>query len=262
MVRQASYRLQLPPSPHTQPDPSDPDDTLSTVTGQYNDKLTPTKPNSHPIGLLTPPDTVHVDRTAYDYLTEELRMKETSLAQAQEDLEREREDARIKLRYQDEIHTRVLEEKDADRKANEERIVDLEKRLASLQEHLYELTSERVLLDEQNARDRARILELEHQISVLRTEYHGTFTNLTAANNTITALQEELEARRATVGGLRATIDDLTRQYMVLEDKNKAQNEVIAKRKKHSLDLVNALTQSLTDIDLPFVCFKIANPME
>lgn len=202
-----------------------------------------------------------MDRMAYDHLTEELRTKETSLAQAQEDLVKERNNVRIRLIEQDDVHTRVLEDKDAEVKANKERVANLEKRLASLQEKSDELTSKKQLLDEQNAHDHERVRELENQISVLRTEYNETFTNLTAANNMIQALQTELEAQRVTVSKLRATIEDLTHQRKVLEDKNKAQSDVIARRKKHSLDLVNTLTQSLTDIDLPFVRFDMANLM-
>lgn len=229
--------------------------------GRYNDRLTPTKPNSHPIGLLTPPTTIHVDRTAYDHLTEELRTKETSLAQAQEDLIKERDEARIKLIDRDKVYTRALEDKDAEVKANKGRIINLEKTLASLQEEFDELMSKKQLLDKQNVHDRERVRELENQISVLRTEYNETFTNLTTANNMIPALQTELEAQHVTVSRLRATIEDLTHQCKVLEDKNKAQSEVIARRKKHSLDLINALTQSLTDIDVPSVRSDIANLM-
>ena len=257
VVRQASYTLQLPPSPCTQLDTFDPDDAVTTVTGGYDDRLTPTKPSGHPTGLPTPPDTVHVDRTAYDHLTEKLKTKETSLARAQEDLAREREGACIKLREQDETHTRALEEKDAEAKTNKKCIVDLEKRLASLQDEFDELMSEKQLLDNRNAHDRARILELETQIVVLQSKYDETFTNLTTTNNRISAMQEDSDAQHATVIELQATVDNLTRKCEALEDKNKMQSEVIAKRKKYSLGLVNALTQSLTDIDLPVVRFDM-----
>ena len=246
----------LPPSPHTQFDTSDPDDVTTTVIARYDSKLTPTKPSCHPTGILTPPDTLHVDRIAYNHLTEELNTKKTGLAQAQEDLAKEREDARIKLREQGELHTRALEDKDAEVKANNERIATLEERLASLQEKFDEIKYQNQLLDGQSTHDCARILELEGQMSVLRAEYNEIFTNLTTANTTIPALHEELDTQRATVAKLRATIDDLTHQCQVLEDKNKSQSEVIARRKKHSLDLVNMLTQSLTNIDLPLVRFN------
>lgn len=253
-VKQSSYKLQLPPSPHTQPDASNPNDTVTAVVGSRHDsKVTPTKPSRHPTGLLTPPDTLHVDRTAYNHLTEELKTKETDLEQAQKDLAKEREDTRIKLREQDEIHLRALEDKIAEIKANEERIVNLEERLAELHDKFDEMRCQKQLLEGQNTHDSARILELEEQTSALQAEYNQIFTNLTAANNTIQALHEELDAQRATIAKLRATIDDLTRQYQVLEGKNKAQGEVIARRKKHSLDLVHALAQSLADGDLPFV---------
>ena len=247
---------QLAPSSRTQLDTSDPDDAVSTLSG-YNDRLTPTKPSGRPTGLLTPPDTVHVDRTQYDHLTEELRTKETSLARVQGDLAREREDACIKLKEQGEINARVLEEKEAEVKTNKKCIVGLEMRLASLQEKFDELISQKLLLDNQGTHDRARILELESQILVLQTKYNETFTNLTTRNNRISAMQEDLGAQCTTVTELRATVDGLTRQCEALEDKNKVQSEVIAKRKKHSLDLVNALARSLTDIDLPVVRFNI-----
>jgi chromosome segregation ATPase len=142
---------------------------------------------------------------------------------------------------------------------NKGRVIALEETLASLQERVDELMSERELLDGQNVHDRTRVFELEKQMLLLQTKYNETFTNLAAANNTILVLQDELEAQRAAVAQLQATIEDLTRQYTVLEDKNKSQAEVIARRKKHSLDLVYTLAQSLTDIDLPFVRFNKAN---
>ena len=230
--------------------------------GQHDGKLTPTKPGRHPTGLLTPPDTLHVDRTAYNHLTEELRSKETNLEQAQQDLANERENARIKLREQDEVHMQALEDKNAEIKTAEERIVNLEERLASLHEKFDEMRCQKQLLDGQNTHDRARLLELEEQISVLRTEYNEIFNNLTTANNMVSTLHEELDAQRATVAKLRATIDELTHQYELAEDKNKTQNEVIARRKKHSLDLVHALAQSLADDDLHFVCFNMAGLMK
>lgn len=257
VARQASYRLPLPPSPRTQLDTSDPDDAVTNVMSGYNDRLTPTKPISHPTGLFTPPSTIHVDRTVYDHLTKELKTNEANLARAQEDLAQEREDAYIKLREQDEINTRALEEKDAEVKTNKKCIVDLEKRLASLQEEFDKLMSEKLFLDNQNAHDRARIIELESQISVLQTKNNETFTNLNALNNRISVIQEDLDAQRATATELGATVDDLTRQCEALEDKNKVQSKVIAKRKEHSLDLVNALVQSLNDIDLPVVRFNM-----
>jgi hypothetical protein len=253
VVRQSSYKPQLPSSLHTQPGTSDLDDAVTTVIRQCDSKLTPTKLSRHSTGLLTPPDTLHVDRTAYNHLTEELRTKEISLAQAREDLAKKREDDRIKLREQEEMRMRALEGKDAEIEANEERIATLEERLASLQEKFDEMRCQKQLLDGQNTHDRARILELEGQIAVLQAEYNETFTNLGTANNTIPALHDELNTQRATAAKLWATIDDLTRQYEVLEHKNKTQSEIIARRKKHSLDLVNALTQSLNDVDLPFV---------
>jgi len=188
-------------------------------------------------------------------------MKETNLEQAQQDLAKERENARVKLIEQDEMHTRALDDKDAEIKANEELIATLKKSLASLEEKLDEMRCQKQLLDGQNTHDRARILELEEQMSVLQAEYNEIFTNLTTANNTIPALHEELDAQRAAVAKLRATIDSLTRQCEMLEDKNKTQSEVVARRKKHSLDLVHALTQSLTDVDLPFVSLNMAGLM-
>ena len=235
---------------------------MPTVVGRYHSQLTPTKPSRHATGLITPPDTHHVDRTAYNHLTEELRTKETNLEQAQRDLAKEREDARVKLGEQNEIHTRALEDKDAEIKTNEERIATLEGSLASLEEKFDEVGRQKQLLDGQNTHDCARILELEEQMSVLRAEYNEIVTNLTTANNAIPALHEELDAQRATVAKLRATIDGLTCQCEVLEDKNKTQSEVIASRKKHSLDLVHALTQSLADIDLPFVRLNMAGFMK
>lgn len=259
VAKQPSYKLQLPPSPHPQPDASH---AVTASVGQHDSKLTPTKPGRHPTGLLTPPDTLHVDRTAYNHLTEELKTKETNLEQAQQDLANEREHARIKLRERDEMHMRALEDKDAEIKATEERIVILEERLASLHEKFDEMRCQKQLLDGQNTHDRARILELEEQISALRAEYNENFTNLTTANNTISTLHEELDAQRVTVINLRATITELTHQYEQSEDKNKTQSEVVARRKKHSLDLVHALAQSLADDDLPFVCINVAGLMK
>ncbi len=259
VANQSSYKLQLPPSPHLQPDASD---AVTASVGQYDSNITPTRPGRHPTGLLTPPDTLHVNRTAYNHLTEELRTKETNLEQAQQDLANERENACIKLREQDEMHLRALEDKDAEIKATEERIVNLEERLALLHQKFDEMRCQKQLLDAQNTHDCARILELEEQISVLRAEYDEIVTGLITANKTISALHEELDAQRATVAKLRATIDELTHQYEVSEDKNKTQSEVIARRKKHSLDLVHALAQSLADVDLPFVCFNMAGLMK
>jgi chromosome segregation ATPase len=234
---------------------------VANIVGQYDSEFTPIKPSRHPTGLLTPPDTLRVDRTAYNHLTEELRTKETNLEQAQQDLAKEREDAFVKLKEQDEMHTRALEDKDAEIKANVERIATLVESLSSLEEKIDEIKCQKQLLDEQNTHDRARILELEEQMSALRAEYNEIFTSLNTANNTIPALHEELDAQRATVAKLRATIDGLTRQCELLEDKNKTQSEVIARRKKHSLDLVHALAQSLTDVDLPFVRVNMAGLM-